>query len=138
MVEGGLPDYSRVHLAQLLALAQLLEWVPGEALAAGEQGRWLLRRAHPHLDCRLFSPIALSRFAGRIPQNFDNDPFFWNCLKPPTNTAKSLQDSQGLRENGVDQWGAAFAGDLTNGKGREALKARWRVRGCCRLLATVM
>ena len=42
MVEGGLPDYSRVHLAQLLALAQLLEWVPGEALAAREQRASLL------------------------------------------------------------------------------------------------
>ena len=49
----------------------------------------------------LLTPLALSLFsAGRVPQNFDTDAFFWRSLKPPTNTAKSLQGEQGMRENG--------------------------------------
>ena len=49
----------------------------------------------------LFGPVALLLFsAGRIPQNLDADAFFFDCLKPPTNTAKSLQGDQGMRENG--------------------------------------
>ena len=38
VVKGGLPNYSlRVHLAQLLTLAQLFKRMPGEALGAGVQ-----------------------------------------------------------------------------------------------------
>ena len=52
----------------------------------------------------LFTPARLlCRFSPPVvfPKIWTPMPFFWRCLKPPTNTAKSLQGEQGMRENGL-------------------------------------